>query len=255
MAEKAKLAETEAEKEEARAEIIANTNKAISDAEKVSIALGDAYDLTSAKAGIFTSAIETLIESGLEPSSKEVQEFVTQLNSLAIATEVITDANKTSIEIIEEYNKKQKQLRNTLSVTNDTLAYYGSLKRMLEESLIDMLNNEISKTDEGYQALARSLKTVNALINSMGDDTKNVTSERLSLLATEEEAFLFSLKQQAEAYLEQGYALAEIDAWKEKQKEEFYANIDRLAQEEAGKELARKQKELEEEEKIKPTKT
>jgi hypothetical protein len=92
LAEKAKLAEAEAEKEEARAEIIANTNKAISDAEKVSIALGEAYDLTSAKAGIFTSAIETLIESGLEPSSKEVQEFVTQLNSLTLATEEATEA-------------------------------------------------------------------------------------------------------------------------------------------------------------------
>ncbi|HQB07932.1 MAG TPA: hypothetical protein PK712_08730, partial [Rectinema sp.] len=92
LAEKAKLAETEAEKEKARAEIIANTTKAISDAEKVSIALGDAYDLTSSKAGIFTSAIETLIESGLEPSDDRIQTLIASLQELGTTTEEATEA-------------------------------------------------------------------------------------------------------------------------------------------------------------------
>src|SRR5690606_5594540 len=133
--------------------------KAISDAEKVSIALGDAYDLTSSKASIYTSAIEALIESGLEPSDDRVQTLITNLQELGITTE-------------------------------------------------------------------------------------EVTFERLSLLATEEEAFLYSLKKQSEAYLEQGYELAEIDAWKEKKKEEFYANIEKLQE-------AQTKKAIEEAEKVK----
>ena len=93
LAEKARLAETEAEKEEARAEIIANTTKAISDAEKVSIALGDEYDLTASKVGIFTSAIETLIESGLEPTDESVQELIASLRDLGVTTEEVVDTN------------------------------------------------------------------------------------------------------------------------------------------------------------------
>ena len=181
------------EKEQARIDILNNTNSAIASAEQYSLALGDSYDLNSQKASILESAIKSLIDSGLNAESEEVKNLKAQLLALTPATEEVVVAVEAVTEAIVEntnvipdaqkafndYKTVIDNLRASLKQAEEFEKLYGDQFDLNAEKASILKGAIDSLIKLGFNASSTAVQELVTQLEALGDTTTKVANTNI----------------------------------------------------------------------------
>ena len=167
LAEVAKKTESLEEAEKSRAEIVDNANKAIATAEEYQTALGDSYDLNYEKSKILEDAIKSLIDSGLDPESKQVQDLKTQLDSLADTSEDTSDETFSLSKALDDNQQALERAEIYSELLGDSYDLNEEKTRILESTIKSLIEN-------GIDPESKAIKDLKAQLNGLGDTTGKV---------------------------------------------------------------------------------
>lgn len=162
---------------------------AIRTAEGMERLLGERYDENSAKASAYRSAIEQLLEEGVDPASPKIQAYAAKLLEAETAMDDLAEATRRRSRLEQE---SQAILGRSLTPLQAYEAQVRTLSAALEEGLISQdqyraaikqLDSELAKatdglkdslSEQGYQAGEALVRGIIFGTQDMGDLLKRV---------------------------------------------------------------------------------
>lgn len=206
------------EKEQARIDILNNTNSAIASAEQYALALGDSYDLNAQKASILETTIKALIDSGLTAEDSAVANLITQLQALKTTTEEVTNTS------VESFNAEAKARSDAYAeIEKSRMSDKDKAFKAIQEQADAYLKSGVSIADVAKwqsEQIQKYQDEQTRIVQKEADKQKAIEEEKTRVEQEELEkrnqaileAFNQSTKTRADAYkLLESYSLSEKD--------------------------------------------
>ena len=169
--------------------IIEDMDDALAKADQLAASLGPGFDLISASANIFRSALEELIDAGLEPANEEYQRILDLLLLFNKAQEDAAEAARDLGKSVGFFGGLEAQAKSILDPTQIASSALGNLLSggisSLTSAIGGLLGGIFGESEErraNTEAIKKNMEAANRLadnLNALGNETVGLPFDQM----------------------------------------------------------------------------